>query len=159
VAAVAVRVPLLAFRRRRRGAGDYYTDNCVSSAWSALNPFCYLYLNRDVSRAASGAIESGFPAPPAPVPIAQTTLVPTGGFDVAGNPTYDVVPQTAAENQAANVAQLRSFFSNVAAQNAPDCSTVYNRVFNSGCGGSLWVAAVPLAIVAFLLIPGRRGRR
>jgi hypothetical protein len=143
VAAVAIRVPVLAFRPRRRGVGDYYTDNCVSSAWSALNPFCYLYLNRDVSSAASAAIDSGFPAPPAPVPIAQTTLVPTGGFDAAGNPAYDVVPQTPAENQAANVAQLQSFFSNL------------------GGSGTLspWVVVGVGAVVAFLFWPRGKGRR
>lgn len=144
MSAVALHVPMLMLRPRRRGVGDYYSDNCVGSAWSALNPFCYLYLNRDVSKVASNAIDSGFPTPPAPVPIAQTTLVPTGGFDVAGNPTYDVVPQTPAENQAANVAQLQSFFSNVA---------------GPGSGLSPWVVVGVGAVVAFLFWPRGRGRR
>lgn len=148
-AALVLRAPVLVLRRRR-GVGDYYTDNCVGSAWSALNPFCYLYLNRDVSKVASGAIESGFPSPPAPVPIAQTTLVPTGGFDVAGNPTFDLVPQTPAENQAANVAQLQSFFSNVAsANNSEACSSWY-------CSPVVAVVGVGLILAAVLWPSGRR---
>lgn len=156
MSAVAVRIPVLVVHRRG-GVGDYYTDHCAGSL-SWLNPFCYMYLNRDLSRVTSGVIESGFPSPPPPVPIAQTTLVPTGGTDITGNPTFEVVPQTAAENQAANLADLRAFFSNVADANAPDCSAWYNRLFNGACGGNsplLW-AGLAAGVGALWLFGARR---
>lgn len=137
---------ILTPHRRRRGSGDYYTDHCTGSfRW--LNPFCYLY----PSQFASSVIESGYPAPPPPVPIAQPTLVPTGGVDVAGNPTYDLVPQTPQENQAANVANLQSFFSNVADANPPPPSP----------GGSplLIVAGIVAVVGGLLLLSPGRGRR
>jgi hypothetical protein len=164
VPGLALRIPVMmtprgpVVLRPARGVGDYYTDNCGGSL-SWLNPFCYLYLNRDVSKVASGVIDTGFPTPPAPVPIGRTTLAPTGALDAAGNPVYDVVPETAAQNQAANLAQLTSFFSNVADANAPDCTALYNKLFNVSCGGNsplLWLG-LAAGVGVLWAFGGRRG--
>lgn len=146
--------PRLVRNAGRRGVGDYFADNCTGPAsfGTILNPFCWLYPERDLaaqpaiaSKAVSNVL-SPYNPPPLPGPIAEpTSITPNGGTDAAGNPTYDITFQTPAENQAANAANAQAFFNNLADQNAAANPT----------SNTLWIIAGVVLIGGLWFFGGR----
>ena len=138
---------------------------CDQAAW--YNPLAYaVCLPHDLSKVLGvdlpGSGNPNFPAPPQPL-APTTTLVPNGGVDVLGNPTYDVVPQTAQEQHASIVQQMQDFFTSVDQQNnppkpPPDCTGTFS-MFSSACNSYAplaWVGAGLAGLYLFKTFFGGR---
>lgn len=110
---------------RSRGMGSAFTDWCDSPV-SISDPGSFALsmvacLPRDIQKtytSVSNSLVYGdkYVAPPAPAGAGTTSLVPTGGTDVAGNPEYDVVDQSPDEVMADWRNNMQNFMGNLDAQ-------------------------------------------